>query len=111
MPVKKFDFIKEVYEKKVNIDLLRLMEAWTTLNTYRDEESEEWCIEAILGNYFAYISKKDELFLHKLTEFHSEEELKQMIQEALELEEEDAVNGKLLVDDKQFDIEDTTKIQ
>ena len=99
----KFDFIEEVYKQNVCIETLRLMEAWMVLNDFRNGD-DDWNIEAIMGNYFDYIALKDDLFLFKLTQFHSEQELKEMIKDALDfdLNEEPDKKKIILVGDQKF---------
>lgn len=104
MAKKKFNFIEEVYSMEIDVEIFREMEAYSMLATFKDEESEEWNIECLLGNYTDYLIWKDDLFLEKLVSIYSEEDLREMLELADDIVNNGDKDKILLVNDKKYEI-------
>lgn len=77
--MKKFNFLKEISERKIPIDLIREIETETFLNTISDPEAREWGLEALGNCYNQYLSWRDDLFLERMLQIYEEDDLKQIL--------------------------------
>jgi hypothetical protein len=103
---KNFNFIQEVQESGIDINLLRSMEAYKFLYTFKEDDSEDWAIECLLNNYTDFLALKDDLFLNRLMEIYEEKDLKEMIKEASDIQYGNDIpdEGKIIVGDKKYKI-------
>ena len=73
-----FDFIEEVKNKKINVDIIREMEIETLVNIILSEveqedldDEETILYDVVVNNFNDYLSFRDDLFLERLVENYS----------------------------------------
>ena len=109
-----FDFIEEVKNKKINVDIIREMEIETLVNIILSEveqedldDEETILYDVVVNNFNDYLSFRDDLFLERLVENYSEPDLKYISVEAERLEVNKIVESKskkILINGKEYNI-------
>jgi len=103
----KFDFAKEVYERGIDIDIIRELELETLIATIESDienEDTQFLHDILLNNGNDYLSMRDDIFLERIIYNYSEdEEILKMILESAEAEMYDKlVEKKLVLDEKTY---------
>ena len=97
----KFDFIKEVYDKEIDIDIIRELELETLIATIAQDlenDDTQFLHDILWNNGNDYFSMRDELFLERMVyNYSDDEEILNIILETAEKEMYDQLVSKKLV--------------
>ena len=101
---KKFDFIQEVKDRNIRVDLLKYGECCVLVNTIKDMDQSD-AEDFVFTNSCAHVSMDDETFLKIMTQIYDQDYLKSILDsiETIQVEEE---NPKiLLMGEERYDME------
>jgi len=80
-----FDFIDEVYERDLDIDIIRNMEAHVFYYTLIDPDNKDWAFEAIMNGYNEHFKLRDDLFLEAISQIYDEDTLRKLLEDTEEI--------------------------
>lgn len=103
MSKKKFDFIKEVVNRNINVDLLRYGQACVLVNAIKEMDQEQ-AEDFVYNGGCSYIDYDDEHFLTEVSELFNEKILKEIIDEIEVIQYNESLNKVLITDNKKFNI-------
>jgi hypothetical protein len=102
-----FDFVNEIIEKEIPIDLVRDVETQFIIDLIKsdlEDGDEDFLYDLLRDNFNRHLSLRDELFVSEMIETYNEDYLKRIIEmsEAIMMDEE---CDEVLIDgDKKYDI-------
>jgi hypothetical protein len=112
----RFDFVKEVYERGVSIDIIRELELETLIATIAQDlenDDTQFLHDILWNNGNDYFQLRDDLFLERMIyNYSDDEEILTIILETAEKEMYDQlVSKKLVIDGKEYKIKNNNNNQ